>query len=340
MHAPLSTKSRWRLLPREVSFATAVLLGLGFFSAALASGFMVGYWIKARETAQDAGRALFLERQSNIAARLDALFDGPQFAAANLAENPLVKAGQLQQLERAMLSTLELYPWIVNIKVGVASGLYFSVSQIAAVPDTRYYTPPPGARYAIVTVAPGPQGGFVQHVKFRDRDLTLMDGDVKSPSSTDVRTLDWYVLGQERGGELAWLGRVVPGGVGARISFLAGFYGQTSGALGIDIGHRDASAVLKAVQGNSDEHLMVFDAAGIRYATTNPRYDAGDETPEDELSRRLEDEIEGAFRAQFAAPTARSRARPCASAARTSASRSSRASRLRCHAWRPPCGRT
>ncbi|MDX2222596.1 MAG: adenylate/guanylate cyclase domain-containing protein [Rhodospirillaceae bacterium] len=284
-----------------MSFATAVLLGLGFFSAALAAGFLVGYWINARETAQDAGRALFLERQANVTARLNALFDGPQFVAANLAQNPLLRDGRLQDLERALLSAIEFHPWIVNIKIGVASGLYFSVSQIAPVPDTRYYTPPPGARYAIVTVAPDGAGGFAQHVKFRDRDLALMDTVVDSPSTTDVRKLDWYTLGQERGGELAWMGRVVPGGVGARISFVVGFFGQTSGTLGIDIGHRDASAVLQEVRGASDEHLMVFDAEGIRYGTTNARYDDGDESVDDELPRRLEDEIEGAFVAQYAA---------------------------------------
>ncbi|MCB2106726.1 MAG: adenylate/guanylate cyclase domain-containing protein [Rhodobacteraceae bacterium] len=289
-----------RFIPREITFATAILIGLGLFSAVLAAGFTVGYWVKANETVQVAGRQLFFQRQNAIAARLESLFDGPQFFALNMAQSPTLMEGDVRDIEESLLSTLEHYSWIVNLKIGFANKFYFSVSRIADIPDTRYYTPPAGAKYAIVTVTPNDDGTYTQTVKFRDRDMALFNETSVSASTTDVTNLDWYQIGRDNGGALTWIGRVIPGGVGARISFVIGFYGRQSGSIGVDIGERDVTEILDQVSDGADEHLIVFGDDGIRYGSNEPDSGTGGAEPGKTAkpkpnSRALDDAIVSAF---------------------------------------------
>lgn len=281
----------------QIRFASAILLGLSIFSAVLAGGFTIGYWFKANEAAETAGRQLFLQRQAGIASRLTALFEGPQFLASGLGGAQMMKMGHPAEAVSMLLAAHEFYPSIVNIKIGLENGLYFSVSRIAEKPDTRYYTPPPGAAYAVITVRPNSEGTFTQIAEFRDRNLVAMDATSQTPSLTDVRKLDWYVIGRESIGRSTWIGRVVPGDVGARISFLNGYDGNVSGVVGIDIGHRDIAKVLAEVRGNANEHLVVFDEQGVRYGSTTA--DFREEMPGTISENQTEEIIDDAIFARF-----------------------------------------
>ncbi|MBM3515464.1 MAG: hypothetical protein FJX59_17385, partial [Alphaproteobacteria bacterium] len=152
---------------RELRFSTAVALALGVFSILIAGAFVAEYWVRFGDMIAESGRAVFAERQSAISAQLNGVFEGPQFAALSLAASDQVRNGDITGTEEVLLAIHAFNPQIVNIKIGLESGLYFTTTRIAPVPDTRYYTPPPGAAYAVVTVTPTPDGRFTQTVRFR-----------------------------------------------------------------------------------------------------------------------------------------------------------------------------
>jgi len=263
--------SRPALVARQIPFATVIVMALGAFTALLAAGLLLTYWIRSNETIAEAGRALFVERERAIATQLNSLFEGPQFAAVVLAR--AYDAGTSDAtVEDMLLATHTFNPQITNIKIGRANGHYFTTTRIAEVPDTRYYTPPPGAAYAVVSVTPRP-GGFSQTVRFRTRDLTPIGESVETPSTTNVTTVDWYMVGRENVGRIAWIGRLVPGRNLTRITFATGFNGGVSGTVAVDVGEEEVSQALRMVQGADHEQLAVFDADGMIYGSSGVEQD-------------------------------------------------------------------
>ena len=253
----------------KIHIPAAVFLALSCFSGILATGFFAVHWATSNETVRQAGRSLFTLHQAIISSGLNRLFEGPQGATNALAASVGLRNGDIVAMENELLSLHDNYPQIVNIKIGVDAGLYFTTSRISNPPDTRYYVPPANAVFAIVTVRPGPDGAFTQFVTFRDANHATVGEDLKTPSTTDVRTLDWYVLGQSNTSKMSWLGRKLPGTVGSRISFVRGFDGQTRGTLTIDVGQNEITEALQDIRGSGDENLAVFDNEGNCFGSTS-----------------------------------------------------------------------
>lgn len=138
-------------------------------------------------------------------------------------------------------------------------------------------------------MTPTPDGRFTQTVHFRDRELRMMQGLVETPSTTDVRLLNWYLGGLGQIGSLDWIGRTIPGRNRTRISFLTGFAGEMKGAVSIDVGQDDVTTALQAVHNAANEHLVVFDKDGKSYGSTGAWTDAATESADAELDRAILD---------------------------------------------------
>ncbi|MFG1463964.1 HD domain-containing phosphohydrolase [Xanthobacter sp. DSM 24535] len=190
---------------------------------------------------------------------------GPASATLHyLAHDPLSEASNLpQRLERlpVFASMLDSIPFVSAVYAGYPNGEFFLVRGLSGRQEEKFFNAPPHAAFLVQSVTLDTKGDPVGEWRFFDRQLRLLQAEIKPDYRYDPRQRTWYRAAPADGGEYLTNPYIfhTTGEVGVTLSRRSEDGGAT---LGMDVAVSDLHNELRDFRPTPRTEIAVIDPDG------------------------------------------------------------------------------